>query len=94
MRKQKMKVKGRKPRKIRLKKKLLSNIVYNSKIAKRFHDVQYYETMAVDTLLLPYRKDEKKRYRSRRRGIVTAKILRYRSRLEEKAEGVFDKLGS
>lgn len=51
-----------------------SNIIYNKKIAKKFHDVRYYISQEDDIMNLQYREDEKKRLKTIKKQDVTDKI--------------------
>lgn len=88
-------MKTNKQKTIKLKRKiptLRSLIQYDGSIARTYHDISYYEGQQSEIQSLPEKKERRRRLASRQRPSVTKFIEDYKSLIEQKAQGVFNKL--
>lgn len=63
--------------------KIKVTITYNKKVAIRFHKTDYYRAMAADIRKLPFKENEKRKFSTRKKSIVTGRFEQFK-RLEFK----------
>jgi len=68
----------------------VSKIVYNPEVARRFSPVGYYQSLGEDVLSLEKREKEKSKHSLPRDLFITYLINKYKKKLIEKSEGMFN----
>jgi hypothetical protein len=55
-------------------KKVKVTITYNKKVAYRFHKTEYYKAMAADIKRLPLKENDKRKFATKKKSIVTGRF--------------------
>lgn len=79
-------------KRIRMRPQLKATFTFSKKIARRFHDIRYYDVTGREIKNYAHRKLQKSIYSTRRRERITNLIEKYKTLLEYKEQGMFRQL--